>query len=50
MKKIWDYSADVGLEHDVVISPTVIPYDEYEKYKDSLPYYMNIEREGKQIG
>lgn len=50
LKKIWDYSADVGLEHDVVISPTVIPYDEYEKYKDSLPYYMNIEREGKQIG
>lgn len=50
LKKIWDYSADVGLEHDVVISPTVIPFDEYEKYKDSLPYYMNIEREGKQIG
>jgi len=50
LKFIWDFSADVGLEHDVIISPTVIPYDEYEKYKTTLPYYMNIEKEGKRIG
>ena len=50
LKAVWDYSTDVGLEHDVVISPTVIPYDEFEKYKKTLPYYMNIEKEGKRIG
>lgn len=50
LKKVWDISADIGLENDVVISPTVIPYDEYEKYKEVLPYYMNIEKEGKRIG
>ena len=50
LKFIWDYSADVGLEHDVVISPTVIPHDEFERYKDTLPYYMNIQKEGIRIG
>ncbi len=50
LKRIWDVSADVGLENDVIVSPTVIPFDEYEKYKYILPYYMNILKEGIQIG
>ena len=50
LKFIWELSADIGLEHDVVISPTVIPYDEYERYKRILPYYISIEKEGKRIG
>lgn len=50
LKLVWDISADIGLENDVIISPTVIPYDEYEKYKEILPYYMNIQKEGMQIG
>lgn len=50
LKQIWDISADIGLENDVVVSPTVIPFDEYEEYKQILPYYMNIWKEGKQIG
>ncbi len=46
LKSIWDYSADLELEHETVLSPTVIPYEEYERYKDDLPYYKNIAREG----
>lgn len=49
LKQIWDISADIELENDVVVSPTVIPYAEYEAYKEILPYYMNIQKEGKQI-
>ena len=33
---------DIGLENDVVVSPTVIPFDEFEEYKQTLPFYMNI--------
>lgn len=43
-------SAELGLENDVVISPIVIPYDEFIKYKEILPYYSNIAMEGKRIG
>lgn len=50
LKQIWDLSADLGLENDVVVSPMVIPYDEFMKYKESLPYYRKIEKEGRKIG
>ena len=50
LKEVWDATAEVGLKNDVVVSPTVIPYDEYMKYKDTLPYYRNIAEEGQKIG
>lgn len=50
LKTIWEMSAELGLENDVVISPIVIPYDEFIKYKEILPYYNNIAMEGKRIG
>lgn len=37
------------MENDVDVSPTVIPYAEYEAYKEILSYYMNIQKEGRQI-
>jgi hypothetical protein len=37
------------LDYELVISPTVIPYEEFEKYKEDLPYYRNIAREGVPI-
>lgn len=50
LKQVWDVSAELGLENDIIVSPTVVPYDEFMKYKQSLPYYRNIAEEGKKIG
>lgn len=50
LKIVWEASADIGLENDVVVSPTVVPFDEFEKYREILPYYMNIEKEGIRVG
>lgn len=50
LKQVWDMSAEIGLKNDIVVSPTVVPYDEYMKYKQILPYYRNIAEEGKKIG
>ncbi len=50
LRVIWEASAEIGLENDVVVSPTVVPLDEFEFYKNSLPYYMNIEKEGIKVG
>lgn len=50
LKRVWDVSAEIGLENDVVVSPTVIPYDEYIRYRETLPYYRSISEEGKKIG
>ncbi|MBO5247086.1 MAG: nucleotidyltransferase domain-containing protein [Eubacterium sp.] len=50
LKKVWDMSAELGLENDIIVSPMVVPYDEFVKYKQTLPYYRNIAEEGKKIG
>lgn len=34
LKQVWDYSTDIGMENDVVISPSVIPYSEYENTRE----------------
>lgn len=49
LKKVWDKTFDVAFEYDVVISPTVIPYTEFETLKYDLPYYRNIMNEGVKI-
>lgn len=50
LKQVWDASDELELEYGTIISPTVIPLEEYEKYQDDLPYYLNIKREGVEVG
>ena len=49
LKLVWERSAELELEYEIILSPTVIPYDEFERFRDDLPYYRNIEREGVEI-
>ena len=46
LKRVWHAIDDLELKYETIISPTVIPYNEYEQYKEDLPYYRNIEAEG----
>lgn len=47
---VWEVSSDLELEYETIVSPTVIPYDEFEKYRRILPYYRNIQKEGVELG
>ena len=47
---VWDKASDIGLEYDAVVSPVVIAYDEFIQFKDKLPYYQNIDKEGIIVG
>ncbi len=49
LKKVWDISSDLELEYGTIVSPTVIPSEEFEQYKNILPYYRNIMTEGVDI-
>lgn len=49
LRRVWDISGDLELEFGTVLSPTVIPYEEFEQYKNDLPYYRNIVKEGVEI-
>lgn len=50
LEEVWDKASDIGLEYDAVVSLVVIPYDEFIQYKDKLPYYQNIDKEGIIVG
>lgn len=50
LETVWDRANEVGLEYDIVISPTVIPEDEFNKYLSTSGYYKNIATEGVRIG
>ena len=49
LKEIWSAVSNLELDYEVIISPTVIPYKEFEDYKDILPYYRNIVKEGVKL-
>lgn len=49
LKIVWNKTYDLGLDYDVVLSPAVIPYEEFERYQEELPYYRNISTEGVNI-
>lgn len=49
LKLIWGRVSDLELDYEIIISPTVIPYNEFENYKDILPYYRNIVQEGVKL-
>lgn len=47
--KIVEIVADINLQYDAVLSVILQSTDEYEEYKDVLPFFMNIQREGVTI-
>lgn len=49
LRQVWDVSAELELKFGTILSPTVIPYEEYEQYRNDLPYYRNIAQEGVEI-
>ena len=49
LREVWVLSSDLELEYETILSPTVIPYEEFEKYREDLPYYRNIANEGVNV-
>lgn len=43
---IVKFSSQIDLEYGIMLSPSIVPYDEYVKFKNDLPYYSNIAKEG----
>ena len=39
-------SSDLSLEHDVMVSIAVKPAEQFERYREILPYYQNVVNEG----
>lgn len=44
--ELWDYSYDIGLDNDIVISALLKNIDDFNYWIDTLPFYMNVQKEG----
>lgn len=44
--EIWDFAYDIGLENDIIISALLKNIDDYNYWLDTLPFYMNVQKEG----
>lgn len=40
------FSSQIDIEYGIMLSPSIVPYEEYLDYKNDLPYYANIAKEG----
>lgn len=45
-KKMAEISSDLSLKYDITVSITVKPKSQFTEYKNVLPFYKNVIREG----
>jgi len=45
-EKIWDFAYDIQLKYDVLLSILIKNIDKYNYWLDTLPFYMNVQKEG----
>ena len=46
-RQVIDLAADIGLEHDLIVSPTVFDRATYDRWRDQRrPLVLEIERDG----
>ena len=43
------WSEAMDMQYGVMLAPCIIPYKEFLQYKDDLPYYQSIAREGVRL-
>jgi predicted nucleotidyltransferase len=44
--EIADFTFDIEMENDVILSPLLKNIDRFYYWIDALPFYMNIQKEG----
>lgn len=44
--QVWDLAYDIGLENDIIISSLLKNISDFNYWLDTLPFYMNIQKEG----
>lgn len=49
-RKVSDFASDIDLKYDVLLSVKLQDKFTFEKYRDALPYYRNVAREGVSVG
>ena len=48
-ERIVEFMSELSLNNDVLVCISCIPATEFEKYKEDIPYYRNIDIEGVRL-
>lgn len=48
-RRLSEAASDLGLKYDVLVSSATIAAKRFNEYRDILPYYQNILREGVEL-
>lgn len=48
-ERLGEISSELSLAYGITVSPTAIPFADFQNYQDALPYYRNIRSEGVQL-
>lgn len=48
-EQLGEISSELSLTYGITVSPTAIPFADFQNYQDALPYYRNIHDEGVQL-
>lgn len=47
--RLGEISSELSLTYGITVSPTAIPFADFQNYQNVLPYYWNIHNEGVQL-
>ncbi|MCD4784788.1 MAG: nucleotidyltransferase domain-containing protein [Candidatus Eremiobacteraeota bacterium] len=45
-RKLEDFNHELTMKYEILVSPILISYSQFREYRDILPFYMNVEKEG----
>lgn len=48
-RNLYKMVSHIGLENDVVLSLCLVPDERFNRFKDILPFYRNVDREGVKL-
>ena len=48
-RKIYDLLYETRLDTDCVLSLCIVPKERFHRFKETVPFYRNVEREGVKI-
>lgn len=48
-KMFVHFASSLSLEHDIVVSLNIVDTETFNRYKNHLPFYKNVEMEGVKI-
>lgn len=48
-RNIYDKIYETELDYDCVLSLCIVPQDRFYRFKETLPFYRNVDREGVKI-